>query len=378
MHLLYISTTAVCAILPTIVTAAAILQIDDGLGAELADNLNTGFSSSIPIATITQPPIVHTSIRNTTNHQSTAAAVPQIDDGLGAQLADDLNTGFSSAVPVATLVQSPIVQTSITNFTNHRETPPVQHVKSQAVKSNFSQLIPTATGIQQSRPSATSPTAQDNSLQAQSPDAINHIFDTSTNTTSVTIPIAANSTSPPPPIQDNGLLTQDINPIDTAFASSDNSTINTNPQPVNESNIQAQIAPSNPGTAKPSNPTSTPHPSHAPTKLPPNSFPSNTTPPSFPQDNGLQAQDVSGENDDFSPQTNQTAVNYPHQYHDPQTDELVVPVVQDNGLQAQDSGAANVDWSPGETYDGGLGGDINVPTAVNGAPVEQTKRMRRR
>ena len=50
---------------------------------------------------------------------------------------------------------------------------------------------------------------------------------------------------------------------------------------------------------------------------------------------------------------------------------LVVLAVQDTGLQSQDVGGANVVWAPGEAYDGGMGGDVNVPEVVHGGAVEQ-------
>ena len=332
-----------------------------------------------------------------------AAAIPQIDDGLGAQLTDDSNTGFSSAIPIATTTQGPTVRTNLTRLKNHEQISPVQFIYSQPAKSNSSIFIPTRTRNMQPIPSATAPIAQDNSLEAQSPDAINQVFDSFTNITSTSIPITANSTSPPPPIQDNGLLSQDTNPKDAAFISGDNSTINIDPQPVNESitkpsgqendvpQQQSQAPPDNgllaqlSTTENISSPTSLPilkpntttkaTPISTPLPPPPSSTassPTHSAPAFIPQDNGLQAQDVSGENDDFTPQTNQTSVNYPHEFHD-SNGELLVPVVQDDGLQAQDSGGANVDWSVGEVYDGGVGGDINVPTVVNDGVVDQTK-----
>ena len=55
---------------------------------------------------------------------------------------------------------------------------------------------------------------------------------------------------------------------------------------------------------------------------------------------------------------------------------MMVPVVQDTGLQSQDVGGANVVWAPGESYDGGLGGQVNIPEVVNGGVLGQERRRK--
>lgn len=82
-------------------------------------------------------------------------------------------------------------------------------------------------------------------------------------------------------------------------------------------------------------------------------------------------------NIDFDPTHNTTSTNYPHEVHNADGT-LVVASVQDSGLQAQDAGGANVVWAPGEAYEGGLGGDVNVPQVVDGGLVERRRVAERR
>lgn len=329
----------------------------------------------------------HSVLLLTSITSTTAAVLPRLDNGLGAQVSD-----FQLPVPTTPAAQSlPPTSTAVpqTSATSRVLQGNLLDNEAVAAVNGVLGLSTNSTSTDDTSNSA-SLESQDDSLDTQAIQLANNTLSVQNdNATQIDLQSYQQSTPPaakpaptstPPPAGDNGLLAQGDGSADMDFGSSPTSssspllsypavgaaTTTTTPPALYYSSLSSS------SSTPPAIPivTTTTSTSAAPSII------TKPTPPSIsPQDNGLQAQDSGSINFDFDPASNTTSSNEPHEQHDADGT-LVVPSVQDTGLQSQDASGANVVWTLGEAYDGGKGGDVNVPEVVNGGIAGQ-ERMRR-
>ena len=328
----------------------------------------------------------HSVLLLTSITSTTAAVLPRLDNGLGAQVSDfQLPVSTTPAAQLLPPTNKVVPQTSATSRVLQGN---VLDNEAVAAVNGVLGLTTNSTSTDDTSNSA-SLESQDDSLDTQAIQLANNTLSAQNDSATQidlqsyqqsTPPVAKPAlTSTPSPAGDNGLLAQGDGSADMDFGSS-----RTSSSLLSFPALGAATTTTTPPALYPS---SSPSSSSTPPAIPivattttstlaaPSIITKPHPPLIIPQDNGLQAQDSGSINFDFDPASNTTSSNEPHEQHDADGT-LVVPTVQDTGLQSQDASGANVVWTLGEAYDGGKGGDVNVPEVVNGGVAGQAKLRR--